>query len=115
MTVAGAASVTPCSVGEQFSRAVPAQLARGCLGQGSGGKQPYLARGVPNSAVYPRCDVAADTQANVLLVRVEHFREHRAGLSLRLATARDHATLAPPVDVLARTLDIVRIQVHPRH
>src|SRR6476661_4005444 len=104
-----------CSLGEQFSRAVPAQLARRCLRQRSGGKQPYLARGVPNSAVYPRCDVAADTQAHVLLVGVENFREHREALSLGIDTQRDHATLAHTVDVLGRTLDIVRIQVHPRH
>jgi hypothetical protein len=61
-------------------------------------------------AVYPRCDVAADTQAHVLVVGVNHFGEHREALSLGVDTQRDHAALAHIVDVLGRTLDIVRIK-----
>src|SRR4029078_1129129 len=98
-----------CSLGEQFSRPVPAQRARRCLRQGSGGKQPYLARGVPNSMVYPCCDVAADTQADVLLVAVEHFGSPREALSLGVDAQRHHAALAHTLDVLGRPLDIVRI------
>ena len=100
---------------EQLSSAVPAQLARRCLRQGSGGEQPYLARGVPNLVVHPGCDVAADTQAHVLLVRVMHFGEHREALPLGVDPQRDHAALAHTVDGRGRTLDIVRIQVLPGH
>src|SRR5277367_6384092 len=68
---------------------------------------------MPNLVVHPGCDVAADTQAHVLLVRVMHLGEHRETLSLGVHAQRDHAALAHTVDVPGRTLDILGIQIRP--
>ncbi len=113
--VASVVSARRVTSREQLSSAFPAQFARRCLRQGSGGEQPYLARSVPNVVVHPGCDVAADAQAHVLPVRVMHFGEHREALPLGVDPQRDHAALAHTVDGRGRTLDIVRIEVVPGH
>ena len=123
MTVAGSASVTfdvasvvsaPRVLWESSSRArFRRSLPDSVFGKVPGGNN-RTSRGACPTWRFTRAVMSRLIRRRTSsVVGVKHFGEHREALSLGVDAQRDHTALAHSVDVLGRTLDIVRIQVVP--